>query len=228
MDLNEGLSGFFGSINFGAILDKIYFFGALVILFLLIGGIGFALWYIRSRKNKDTDYKEIWWWEEAMKGPTPTRIDKAEEIIIPGTSLRVFYVKKKDLWLPRFTKGITKDLFFVGMTPNRQMVNFTLGSFSTNMKDANLQTDNTEMLWAAENTREFIKRNYKDKSTKWWKEYQGVITTAIYILVMTFSFILIIYFLKDLIQDVGALISTADNLLKNSCQNALSSGVVQG
>lgn len=153
-------------------------------------------------------------------------MDEAEEIIIPGTILRVFYVRKKDLWLPRFNKGITKDLFYVAMAPNRRMVNFTLESLKDGLKEAKLELDHTDMLWAAENTREFIKRNYKDKSIKWWVAYQGVITTAIHILIMTFSFIIIIYFLRGIVTDIGGVASTLSQTLETSCQRAFDSGVV--
>jgi hypothetical protein len=111
------------------------------------------------------------------------------------------------------------------MTPNRQMVNFSLKSLAETLEEANLQIDHTDMLWAAENTREFIKRNYKDKSIKWWQAYQGVITTAIYILILTFSFILILYMMKGLVDKIGALVSTANEAVKMSCQNVFNSGV---
>ncbi len=140
-------------------------------------------------------------------------MDKVQEIIIPGTRLRVFYVKSRDMWLPRFTRGLTKDLFYVAITENRELVNFTLGSITANMKEAGLVYDHTDMIWASENIREFIKRNYRDKSTPWWKAYQGVITTAIYIIILTFSFVVILYFMRELIGDIGNLIRGVEKLL---------------
>lgn len=225
VDIKEGLSGLLSGFNFGAILDKVYFFAGILLLCIVIGVLVFGILYARSRKKNNQDLKKIGWWEETNQGLIPTRMDDAEEIIIPGTALRVFYIKSRDLWLPRFTRGITKDLFYVAMTPNRQMVNFSLKSLGKTLEEANLKIDHTDMLWAAENTREFIKRNYKDKSIKWWQAYQGVITTAIYILILTFSFILIIYMLKGVVDKISGLLSIATEAMKMSCQNAFNSGV---
>ena len=71
----------------------------------------------------------------------------------------------------------------------------------------------------------YAKRNYKDKSIKWWQAYQSVITTAIYLLIITFSFVLIIYMMKGLVDKIGVLLSTSTEAMKMSCQNAFNSGV---
>jgi hypothetical protein len=227
LDLGNIFGSFgLGSFNFSTIIDKVYFFAGVFLLCLMVGGIIAAFFYFKSKKNRIKDLVKIGWWEDTIAGMVPTRMDDAEEIIIPGTSLRVFYVKDRDLWLPRFTRGITKDLFYVALTPTRQMVNFTLKSLGDSLKDTDLEFDHTDMLWAAENTREFIKRNYKDKSIKWWQAYQGVITTAIYILIMTFSLVLIIYFLKGLVDEIRGLVAVASEAAAKSCANAFNSGVV--
>lgn len=227
MNIKEQFSGFFSSFDISVIIDKIYFFVGIFLLFIVIGGIIFGYIYIRSKRKNTADLVKIGWWEESVKGLEPLKMDDAEEIIIPGTSLRVFYVKDRDLWLPRFTRGITPKLFYVAMTPNRQMVNFSLKRLSESLKEADLEYDHTDMLWAAENTREFIKRNYKDKSIKWWQAYQGVITTAIYILIMTFSLVIIIYMLRGIVQDLGSVADTVKKAVEQSCQNAFNSGVIQ-
>jgi len=229
MDLKGLMSGnFLGSFNFDTIINKLYFFGGLFLLGLIIGGIIFAFFYLKGRNKKSGDLVKLAWWEETTAGLIPSRSDMAEELIIPGTALRVFYVKDKDLWLPRFTRGITKDLFYIAITPNRQMINFTLKKIGDTLKESELEFDHTDMLWASENTREFVKRNYKDKSIKWWQAYQGVITTAIYIIVMTFSFIIILYFMRGLVRDIGNLIGLAGELIKQQCSNVATSGVIQG
>lgn len=228
MDIKEQVSGFFGGFDISVIVDKLYFFAGVFLLCLIIGGIIVGLLYVKKKKKTGKDIKKIGWWEETAVGMTPGRMDEAQEIVIPGTTLRVFYVKERDLWLPRFTKGITPTLFYVAITPNRQMVNFTLKRLGAEMKEAGLDYDHEDMIWAAENTREFIKRNYKDKSIKWWQAYQGVITTAIYILVMTFSFVIIIYFMRGIVKDLSSVADTISKAVQTSCQNTFNSGVVQG
>lgn len=192
------------NLNVGSIVDKLFLYGGVFIVIILIGAVVGLVLYVR-KKNKGGSQvnKKIGWWEEVQGRLVPLHVDDAEEIAIPGTNLRVFYIKTRDMWLPRFTRGITKDLYYVVITPQREMVNFDMPSISADMKKANIGYDHTDMRWAAENTREFIKRNYKDKAQKWWQLYQGPITTAIYILVMTFSFMIIIYFLRGAFQDLG-------------------------
>ena len=166
MDFSSLLSSVgIGGFDFKTILNNIYLFGAIFLLCLIIGVFAFIYYYI-SQRNKNKITFKIGWWEETTAGLVPTYMEDAEEIVIPGTALRVFYVEAKDKWLPRFTRGITKDLFYVCITPNGQMINFTLKKIEDSLKESGLQYDHTDMLWAAENTREFIKRNYKNKSIK--------------------------------------------------------------
>lgn len=219
----------FSSFDLSLIISRIYFFVGLFFLLLIVGGIVAGIWFVRSKDKKQKDTKNVGWWVEVSGAERmePTRMDKVEEIIIPGTTLRVFYCKKRDLWLPRFNKGITKDLFYVLITPTGKMVNFTLRSLGKDLREADLDHDNTDMMWAAENTREFIKRNYRDKSVKWWQAYQGVITTAVYILIMTFSMVIIIYFMRGIVEDIGQVANTMAEAVKTSCANAATSGVIQ-
>lgn len=223
MNIPNPLDGF----NPSLIIDKIYFFTGIGLLMVALGGLFFGMWYIKNKHKKDKNSSKVTWWVEVTgkKIMEPSRTDIVEEIILPGTVLRLFYCKKRDLWLPRFSRGINKDLFFVGLTPTQQMVNFTIKGLSEDLKNANLEYDHTDMIWAAENTREFVKRNYKDKSVKWWQLYQGVITTAAYIMVMTFSLVIIIYFMRGIVEDMGSLLGTIEQVLENSCARTVTSGV---
>lgn len=219
-----GASFGFGSISVAGIVEKIYFYVGIFFIFLVIGIFIGIIWKIRSNDKQTKLVKKIGWWEQGNNTMHPSNMDDAEEIIIPGTTLRVFYVAKRDLWLPRFTRGVTKDLFYVLLTQNRQMLNFTLKTPGAD-GESNLDFDNTDMLWAAENTREFIKRNYKDKSVKWWQEYKEVIAVASLILIMTFSFVIIIYFLKGMVGDIGEVASTLRTALEQNQLATQTSGV---
>lgn len=211
-----------------AIVEKLYFYLGLFFLFAIAGGIIISFFHLKSKKGRSKDMKKIGWWQEVTgtESMEPSRMDEVEEIVIPGTPLRVFYCKKRDLWLPRFSRGVSKDLFYVLLTPTQQMVNFTLKSLSADLKQANLEYDHTDMLWAAENTREFIKRNYRDKSVKWWQLYQNTIAVAGLMLIFTFSFLLILYFMRGMIQDIGQISAQAGEALKMVVENAATSGVV--
>lgn len=180
-----------------------------------------------KKKNKKGDLQELAWWEEINDQMVPIKVDKIQEIIIPGTSLRVFYDKEKDMWLPRFTRAIRPKLFYVAITPNREIVNWVPKPIGRDMKEAGLDYDHTDMRWAAENVREFIKRNYRDKAEPWWKAYQGVITGAIYILVVTFCLAIILYLWKGLADQEAQIISQLGEVCKGVLSSTPTSGVIQ-
>lgn len=215
------------SFDISTIVNQIYFYAGIFLLMAAMGALFFGMWHIKNKHKRTESASKVTWWVEVTgkKIMEPSRTDEVEEIILPGTVLRLFYCKARDLWLPRFSRGINKDLFFVGLTPTQQMVNFTIKGISEDLKNAELDYDHTDMIWAAENTREFVKRNYKDKSVKWWQLYQSVITTAAYILIMTFSLVIIIYFMKGIVDQMASLLGAIENVLQNSCARTVTSGV---
>lgn len=225
MALTDLTSGF-GSFDFSGLLDKVFSFLGIFVLLIVLGGIVMALVILRKRKKNVGNTFKIGWWYEMGDRMEPGVMDEVEEIVIPGTILRIFHNKKKDLWIPRFTRGVSKNLYYVLLTPTNQMVNFTIPSLSKTLKNANLEYDHTDMLWAAENSREYIKRNYQDKAVKWWQLYQNTIATAALIMIITFSFILIIYFMRGMIEDMGSVAATLGNAALKACQNAQTSGVM--
>ncbi len=201
----------------------------MVVAVVLVVGAAVIFFGFRYRaKNKQGIKKQIHWWEELGGSLVKVRIDSATEMSIPGTSLKLFYVKDKDLWLPRFTRGVSPHEFYVALTPNKEIVNFSLTGIGESLKAAGLDHDHTDMRWAAENLREFVKRNYRDKAVPWWKEYANVISTAIYILIMTFSMILIMFFLKGVIGDISQLASSIGGLIDKADALSATSGVVRG
>lgn len=212
-------------LNIGAVLGNVFNFVAIIVAAALIGGMVYM--YFRHKKGKQGGvFKEIRWWEEISGQLAPIRVDHAKEIIIPGTNLRVFYIKDKNMWLPRFTRGVTSNTFFVALTKNKEIVNFTLKTIDECKSKADLSFDHTDMRWASENLREFVKRNYKDKATTWWKEYQGVIGIAIFIIIMTISLVTIIYFMRGIVQDLGIVSSGLSQAMENINSCAPKSGVM--
>lgn len=198
------------SFNLGGVLSSAKTIGMIVGAAIFVGICVFLWYYFKNKKDVGTQ-KEVVWWEETIRGLEPIRSDMAEEITIPGTNLKVFYIKKTNTWLPRFTRGINKNLFYVAVTENKEIVNFTLQTLTDDLKQAGIKYDHTDMRWAAENMREFIKRNYRDKATPWWREYKDIISIAVYIVITTASLGVIIYLLRGAIQDIGGLAAGIDN-----------------
>lgn len=200
---NFGLSGFMsGLVQFIIILG----------LFCVVGGIFYYWYYLVQKKKK---YKEkIFWFEEVHSDVIPVGEDNACELTIPGTNINVFYIKEKNMYLPRPVKRMGKNAYWYVIKNNRELVNFTMKNINDEMKEANLDYDHTDMRYALTNLKELIKRNYRDKSQPWWKEYKDVISLVVLIFVLTLSFIFIISKTGELIDKVGTLIDHADQLIQ--------------
>lgn len=216
-----------GSFDISGMISSTGRIVAIFTILLIAAGLGFYL-YKKKQKVVNRANKKIVWWEDVNDRLVRVGQDEAEEIIIPQTSLRVFYIKKKDMWLPRFTQGVDLDLFFVALSKGRELVNFTLDSLESNLKRASIKIDHTDMRWAAENTREFIKRNYRDKSIPWWKEHKETIQLAIFIVLYTASMIAIIYFLGGLVDKIGLIEDKIAAQLNDLVAKSQTSGVITG
>ena len=187
-------------------------FIALLVLCAVIGGVFYYLYYLK--KKKKTYNKKIFWFEEVHGEMIPLGDDVACELIIPGTNINVFYIKEKDMYLPRPINRMGKDAYWFAIRNNRELVNFKIKNINKEMTEANLEYDHTDMRYALTNLKELIKRSYRDKSQVWWKEYKEVISLVILIFVLTLSFIFIISKVGGLIDKVGGLIENADRLIQ--------------
>lgn len=221
----EGVTGisFLDNIDFGSIFTGVYRIIALIILFLIVGGILFAI-LVWKRGNKNHN-KDILWFEEVNGRMVRTGHDKACELNVPGTNVKVFFIKAKNLYLPRPTKAAGENRYWYCVRNNRELVNFTMKNLNDEMTEAELDYDHTDMRYGQTQLKEIIKRNYRDKSVKWWKEYKEVITMVIYTFVITISFIFIASKMGSLIDQIGSLIEHADSLVK-SAEAMKNSGIV--
>jgi len=216
------------SLPFGSIFGSL---GSLwkvllgVLIFLTIGSMMFfILWRIKNRKLYN---KKIHWFEEVNGNIVPVDTDLATELTIPNTNITTFYIKKKDLYLPRPTKRMGKDSYWFVIKNNREIVNFTMKNINEEMKEGNLDYDHTDMRYALVNLRAMIQRNYRDNSKPWWREYKDVIGLVILIFVLSLSFFFIISKVAVLIDQAGILIDHADQLIKTA-QTLRGSGVSGG
>lgn len=207
-----GTEGLFGDFNLSGMMSGIM---QLVILFgmLIVVGVIFYFFYY-LKKSKAQEVHKIHWFEEINGVPTPLGMDLAKELIIPNSNVQVFYIKNKDMYLPRPRIKTGKDSYWFMIRRNGEIVNFKMKSMDKEMSEANLDYDHTDMRYALTNLKDLIKRNYRDKSQPWWREYKDVIGLVILIFVLTLSFIFIIHQLGGLIDKVGALIDHADKIIQ--------------
>lgn len=206
-----GIGGI-GGINFSSILSGVGQFIVLIFLFIIVGALFYFLYY--KKKNSQKFNKKIHWFEEVHSDMIPISDDMAREITIPGTNINVFYIKEKDMYLPRPVKRMGKDAYWFAIKNNREIVNFTMKNLNEEMTEANLDYDHTDMRYAMNNLRELIKRNYRDKSQPWWREYKEIISLVILIFMLTLSFVFLFSKVGSLLDKVGSLIQHAENLIK--------------
>ncbi len=193
------------------------------LIFLIIFSVMFfILWKIKKKKIYN---KTIHWFEEVNGSMVPIGTDLATEMIIPNTSITTFYIKSKDLYLPRPVKRMGKDSYWFVIKNNREIVNFTMKNINEEMKEGNLDYDHTDMRYALVNLRAMIQRNYRDNSKPWWREYKDVIGLVILIFVLSISFFFIITRVGVLIEQVGQLIDHAEQLIR-AAEATRGSGVI--
>lgn len=194
-----------------------------IFIFVIIAIIVF---FVFKRKKRGKDYnKTIHWFEEVNGSMMPIGVDTAVELTIPNTQIRVFYIKAKEMYLPRLTKKMGKNSYWLCIKNNREIVNFSMKNINEDMKESNLDYDHTDMRYAMSNLLELIKRNYRDQSQPWWREYKDVIGLVVLIFVLTLSFIFIISKVATLIDQAGTLINHADEVIQ-SAKAVRGSGVV--
>lgn len=219
-----GVSGLGVNLNPSSFLSGLGQFLVLVLLFVLVGGVFYYTYYLKKKKKQYN--KKIFWFEEVNGSVVPVGDDNATELTIPGTNIQVFYIKAKDMYLPRPVKRMGKDAYWMMIKNNREIVNFAMKNINEEMKQANLDYDHTDMRYALTNLKELIKRNYRDKSQPWWREYKDVISLVVLIFVMSLSFIFIISKIGKLADQLGTLIDTANQLIQVAQTKAASSGVI--
>ena len=202
------------NLNFdiSGLMSGIGQFLLLIGLFIVVGGIFFLVYYLKNKKKSYN--KKIFWFEEVHGSIIPIGEDVARELVIPGSNICVFYIKEKDMYLPRPVKRMGKDAYWFVVKNNREIVNFTMKNINEEMTEANLDYDHTDQRYALTNLKALIQRNYRDKSQPWWREYKDVIGLVVLIFVLTLSFIFIISKVGGLIDKAGVLIEHADQLIK--------------
>jgi hypothetical protein len=207
MDLSFGIQGleFLNNINVSGIFSTIgQIITFIVIAFIIAAIVGF--YFFRKKQTKLYNI-QIHFFKEINGQPIPSNDYTAAELIVPNTSIRVFHIKENDTYLPRGTKAMGKNSYWYMLLNNGEIINFTLKNINKELAEANAYYDHTDTRYAHENLKQIIKREYRDKSTKWWKEYKEVISLVIIIFVMTLSFIFIISRVGTIIDKLAPLIA---------------------
>lgn len=164
-------------INIGGGIGNLFSNFAILVLFLIVGGI-LTYWYV----NKKSFSKTIHIFEDVNSIPAPMGMDKAKEITLPFTSVRAFFLKGKKIYLPRPSLQTGKNHYWYFIREDGEWVNVTLESLNTKLKQLDLKFDHTDMRMANASLKKLVEKNYK--KLNWLKEYAPYIGFAVIILML--------------------------------------------
>lgn len=189
-----GIVGGDGGITLGGITSGLgniaKFFIIAILLAILVGA------YYYSKNSKKAYNKKLHIFEEINGEFVPIDDDSAMLMTIPTTTVKVFYLKKNKIYLPEGIIKVGKDRYFYGIRKNREWVNFKLKNLNTEMTEAGLDYDHTDMRYANTQLKKLIQSSYK--KTKWYQEYRNEISMAVLIIMLTFSFWFLLGEIKEL------------------------------
>lgn len=220
-----GTDEMFGNMNLSGAFSGIVQFAVLLGLFIIIGILFFVYYYLKKEKEK---YKhKVHWFEEINGVVAPLGFSLACELTIPNSNVQVFYIKEKDMYLPRPRIKMGEKAYWYMIKRNGEIVNFKMKNMNEDMTEANLDYDHTDMRYALTNLKDLIKRNYRDKSQPWWREYKDVIGVVVLIFVLTLSNIFTLSKFGGLVDKIGMLIDHADQLIQLAETKAGSGVIIQ-
>lgn len=168
LDVGEGAIG----ASSGILLN----FTILVVAFV-IAGAG-ALWWISHKSYNKT----IHIFEEINGNTAPAGMDKAKEIILPFTSIRAFFLKKKKIYLPRpaLQTGLNHYWFFI--REDGEWMNIRPSNVNKSLRELGLKHDHSDMRMANASLKKLVEKNYK--KLNWIKEYAPYIAIGVMILML--------------------------------------------
>lgn len=143
---------------------------------IIVAGLTF---YIVSRRAYN---KHIHMFEEINGQTTPIGMDKAREVVLPFTSVRAFYLRKRKIYLPRPSKQTGKNHYWFFIRDDGEWMNIIPSNINKQLKELDMKYDHTDMRMANASLKKLVEKNYK--RTNWLKEYAPYIGFALLILML--------------------------------------------
>lgn len=210
-----------GIISFGWIAD--------VIIFLILAGVLGVVTYIYASKKSYN--KTIVKYREIDGRTKKTGIEKAKEIVLPGTSVRAFYLKSSGFYMPRpsIETGINEYWYFI--RKDGEWMNIGMENVNEKLKQLGLHFDHTDMRMANAALKRLVDKSYK--KINWLKEYAPYIGFGMIIIMVGIGGYLVMGESAKIVsaaaQNVEAFVEiteTMNSILGNINNIAASSGAV--
>jgi hypothetical protein len=208
--------------------------GALIVLvFVLVAIVAGAIaFFYYSKKAKKVMFKQkIPIFQEINGKRKRIGIDSARELFIPDTNISLYFLKGRKIYIARPTRSMGENEYWYSIAPNGEWVNFDLSVDPEHDTLAIADYDHRDTRYAFVNLKEIIKRNYSDKTVKWWKEYAPIITFIIIGFIFIGGCVFVLSRVGGLIKDLGPILQEFTKIsgsMERSVQLAqnINSGVV--
>lgn len=173
----SGISSWFS--NAGSSIGKI------LIIFLVIAVVGVAVFaFYMNRLQKRQFFITVNLFKVVNGKKFWIGSDKAKEVVIPGTNIRLLRWKQRKIWSAYPTRSIGFNVFAYMLNRMGEMTNFDLGE-TEDPTEARIDYDQRDQTYAYLNLQEFIARNYTNREKMpWWKEHIGLISTVVMMVMM--------------------------------------------
>jgi len=224
-------AGLLGSINWAGIGYWISVVFVFVVVAIIVG-VGVFFYYAR-KANKQSFNNKVPIFTSINGKHSRIGIDEAKEVFIPESNISLFYLKGRKIYIARPTRAMGKNEYWYSISENGEWVNFDLSSEPEKDTLAVANYDHRDTRYAYVNLKDIIKRNYKDKSVQWWKEYSHLITFIIVSIIFVGSCWILLAKIGKLVTEMQPLIAQwteISKIMSQAVQNAqnINSGVIQG
>ncbi len=150
---------------------------AIFMVVAIIVSIGTFFWANRKSYNK-----HIHLFEEISGQAVASGQDLAKEIVLPHTSTRAFYLKKRRIFLPRGSIQTGKNHYWYFIRNDGEWVNIGITNLNKELTRLGIKFDHTDMRMANASLKKLVEKNYK--KLNWLKEYAPYIGFGILILML--------------------------------------------
>ena len=168
-------------VGLGNFLQGFIFF---IVLSCLVAGIVFYF------ANKRQYNKHIHLFEEINGQTTPVGMDKAKEIVLPNTSIRAIFLRKRRVYIPRPSIQTGKDHYWYYIRKDGEWNNVGLESLNKKLDELRIYADHTDMRMANASLKKLVDKNYK--KLNWLKEYAPYIAMGMLIFILAISAVLVL------------------------------------
>ncbi len=165
-----------GSVGGGSFIRDV----VILLLLLVVAGI-FTYWYL----NKKSYNKTIVKFREINGLCRRVGTEKAKEIVLPGTSIRAYYLRSSKFFLPRPSIETGNDEYWFFIRDDGEWMNIGVGNVNQKLREMDVKFDHTDMRMANAALKRLVDKSYKKGS--WIKEYAPYIAMGILVIMLSIA-----------------------------------------